>query len=145
MSDAVDGSIVVAAGVDAVMDVIADFEAYPQWQDEVREVEVLTTDADGWGTRVRFLVDAKVLRAKFVLDYTYTDTTMTWVLSEGDGVRRNDGAYVCEDQGDGTTKVTYTLEVDPAMPLPGLIKRQAAKRIVDGALKGMKRRVESQA
>jgi hypothetical protein len=77
-----------------------------------------------------------------VLDYTYTDTSMEWVLVEGDGVRRNDGRYDLRDLGDGTTEVTYALEVEPAVPVPGLIRRKAAKRIIDGALAGMKRRVE---
>lgn len=145
VADAVEGSIVVAAGVDEVMDVIADFDAYPEWQDEVREVEILASDDDGWGTRVRFVVEAKVIKATLVLDYTYTERTMSWVLVEGVGVRRNDGSYVCTDLGDGTTRVTYSLEVDPAVPVPGVIKRQAAKRIVHGALEGMKRRVEFRA
>jgi ribosome-associated toxin RatA of RatAB toxin-antitoxin module len=139
---AVEDRIVVAADVDAVFDVITDFDAYPQWQAEIEEAEILETGPDGRGTRVRFLVDATVIKARLVLDYTYTDTSMEWVLVEGDGVRRNDGRYDLRDLGDGTTEVTYALEVEPAVPVPGLIRRKAAKRIIDGALAGMKRRVE---
>ncbi|MGI8874725.1 MAG: SRPBCC family protein [Egibacteraceae bacterium] len=142
MSNTVEDRIVVAADLDAVFDVIADFDAYPDWQAEVKEAQTLQTDADGRGTRVRFLVDARVIKARLVLDYTYTDTSMEWVLVEGDGVRRNDGRYDLRELGDGTTEVTYALEVEPSVPVPGLIRRQAAKRIIDGALAGMKRRVE---
>lgn len=142
MNAAVEDRIVVAADVDAVFDVITDFDAYPQWQAEIEEAEILETGPDGRGTRVRFLVDATVIKARLVLDYTYTDTSMEWVLVEGDGVRRNDGRYDLRDLGDGTTEVTYALEVEPAVPVPGLIRRKAAKRIIDGALAGMKRRVE---
>ena len=38
--------------------------------------------------------------------------------------------------------MTYTLSVDLAVPMPGLIKRRAEKRIMDTALTGLKRRVE---
>jgi ribosome-associated toxin RatA of RatAB toxin-antitoxin module len=44
VTNAVQDSIVVHADPDAVWDVIADFEAYPEWQPEIREAEVLETD-----------------------------------------------------------------------------------------------------
>lgn len=140
--DSVRESIVVRAEPDAVMDVIADFEAYPEWQEEIREVEVLETDEDGWGTKVRFVVDAKVFTTDLVLAYTYGPDQMRWELVEGSQVRRDDGAYLLEDLGDGTTRVTYELAVEPAIPLPGMLRRRAAQRIVDGALRDMRRRVE---
>ena len=43
--------------------------------------------------------------------------------------------------GAGTT-VTYTLAVDVNMPMIGMFKRKAEKTIIDGALKGLKKRVE---
>lgn len=142
MSDAVSDSIIVHADPDTIMEVIADFPSYPDWQEEIKEVEVLDTDEDGWATQVRYRVDAKLFSTTYVLAYAYTDTAMRWTLVEGDQVRKIDGAYTLEDQGDGTTRVTYDLEVEPAISLPGMLKRKAAQRIIDGALKGMKRRVE---
>ena len=41
------------------------------------------------------------------------------------------------------TRVTYRLDVELGMPLPGLIKRQAARQIVRSALNDLKRRVEA--
>ncbi len=145
MSDVLRDSIVVAADPDAVLDVVADFGAYPEWQDEVRGVEILDTDADGWGTRVRFDVDARVVRTTYVLDYTYGDTEMRWTLVESDMLRRNDGAYLLTDQGDGTTLVTYELAIETTMAVPALFRRQVARRVIDTALKGLKRRIESDA
>lgn len=145
MSDSVSDSIVIDADADTIMDVIADFEAYPEWQDEIREVEILETDDDGWGTRVRFVVDAKIFTARIILAYEYTDTSMTWHLVEGDPIRRNDGAYELRERAEGGTEVSYRLEMDPGVPVPGILRRQAAKRIVDAGLKGLKRRVEAAA
>jgi carbon monoxide dehydrogenase subunit G len=54
-----------------------------------------------------------------------------------------DGAYQLTELGDGTTRVTYRLAVDVAVPLIGMFKRKAEKVIIDTALKGLKRRVES--
>jgi ribosome-associated toxin RatA of RatAB toxin-antitoxin module len=135
--------ISIAATPADVWDVIGDFAAYPEWQPDIREVEVLETDAGGWGTRVRFVVDAKIMRATLVLAYTYTDHSMSWVLVDGEGVRRNDGAYTLEPQADGSTRVTYELEVEPAVPVPGVVRRTAARRIVQGAQRDMKQRAEA--
>lgn len=141
MADAVSDRIVVAAELDRVLDVVADVEAYPQWQDEIREVEVLESDDDGWPVRVRMVVDARVFRTTLVLAYRYTATSMAWELEEGDQVRRNDGRYELEDLGDGTTAVTYQLEIELAVPVPTPLRRRAARRIVEGALSGLQRRV----
>ena len=45
---------------------------------------------------------------------------------EGDKIKANEGSYTLEDQGDGTTLVTYHLEVDLKFPVPGFIKQRAA-------------------
>ncbi len=136
-------SIVVDADPDTIMDVIADFEAYPDWQHEVAAVEILETDEDGWGTQVRFVVDVTGLRSTVVVAYAYTDTRMSWDLVEGDRLRSSSGSYTLVDRGDGTTQVLYELELDPRAALPGFIKKAVARRFLDGALTGLKRRVES--
>lgn len=143
MSETVRESILVKADPDTIMDVIADFDAYPAWQPDFKSVEVLDTDEDGWATQVRFVLDAMIMTTTYTLAYTYTDTTMSWHLVEGEQVRKLEGSYTLEDAGDGQTKVTYELEVEPAISVPGILKRKATKKIVDTALKGMKQRVES--
>lgn len=143
MADAVSESTVVQASPDDVWSVIADFEHYPEWNDEIDEVEVLETDAAGRGTKVRFRIDAGVITAQVVLEYAYEDNAMSWWLVEGDKVRKNDGSYTLHPRDDGSTEVVYELEVEPAIKLPGMLRRQAAKRIVTRALKSMRERVEA--
>ena len=143
MADVVRDSIVISADPDSIMDVIADYEAYPDWQDEIKEAEILETDDDGWGTSVRFKVDATIAVVNYVLAYTYTDTSVSWTMVEGDKVKRNEGSYQLTDQGDATTLVEYDLEVEPGIKVPSMLRKQASKRIVRTALEGLKRRVEA--
>ena len=42
-----------------------------------------------------------------------------------------------------STEVTYQLQVDLAIPMIGMLKRKGERVIIDTALKGLKRRVES--
>jgi hypothetical protein len=76
-----------------------------------------------------------------VLAYSYEDGAMRWTLVEGDLIRQLDGAYEIEATDGGTTRVTYTLEVDVDLPLPGPLKRMAARTILDQGLDGLARRV----
>lgn len=143
MVETVSDRTTIAAGLDTVYEVIADFPAYPRWQPEIVAVEVLATDADGRGTRVRFVIDARIVRATVVLDYDYDDAELRWKLVEGDVLNRNDGSYVLADLGGGLTEVVYTLALEVNFPLPGMLRRRAADRLVEAGLANLKRRVES--
>lgn len=143
MTDSVSEQVDVRADPATVLAVVRDVEAYPQWQAETKEAEVLARGPDGLPQRVRFVVDAGVFRTTAVLDYSHTATGMSWTLVEGDGLRRNDGSYEVTDRGDGSTRLAYSLVVEPAVPIPGIIRRRAAKRIVDTALRGAKSRAET--
>jgi len=135
--------IVIAAPRPAVMAVIADFAAYPQWASGVRAAEVLEQE-DGRASRVRFTLDAGPVKDTYVLGYDWDgDAAVRWHLAEaGSVVSAMDGGYLLADTG-GDTETTYELSVDVRIPMPGLLKRRAEKTIIDTALKGLKNRVES--
>jgi hypothetical protein len=52
-----------------------------------------------------------------------------------------EGSYQLKANGAKTT-VRYTLTVDVNMPMIGMFKRKAEKTIIDGALDGLKKKVE---
>ena len=133
----------IAAPRAAVMAVIADFAAYPQWASAVRAAEVLGEEAAGRAGRVRFTLDAGVVRDSYVLGYDWDgDAAVRWHLAEpGSVISAMDGSYLLADR-DGATQATYELAVDLRIPMPGLLKRRAEKTIIDTALKGLKNRVE---
>ena len=53
------------------------------------------------------------------------------------------GSYDLVGNPDGTTTVTYTLEVELSVGMLGMFRRKAEKMIMDTALKQLKRRVEA--
>ncbi len=67
---------------------------------------------------------------------------MSWTLVKGQMQRAQDGSYALAPVPSGTT-VTYALSVDLSIPMIGMLRRKAEKVIIDTALKGLKRRVES--
>ncbi|SHK86302.1 Ribosome association toxin PasT (RatA) of the RatAB toxin-antitoxin module [Pseudonocardia thermophila] len=148
MADATSSTIRIDAPPEQVMAVIADFPAYPTWAEQINGVEIVSEDGEGRAERVRFTMDAGPIKDTYTLDYTWAPDGMSvrWTLVKGQIQRAQDGSYVLEEveEGDGVrTDVTYTLSVDLAIPMIGMLRRKAEKVIIDTALKGLKRRVES--
>jgi carbon monoxide dehydrogenase subunit G len=142
MADQASSSITINADKAAVMAVIADFEAYPQWASMIRTVTVDEKGPDGRGTEVSFVLDAGVLKDEYTLAYDWHgDDRVDWHLVKGKALKSQEGAYVLESAGGGT-QVTYRLAVDLNIPMLGMFKRKAEKVIIDTALKGLKKRVE---
>ena len=71
---------------------------------------------------------------------------VSWTLVQGKMLKKLDGTYrlTPTDAGqDGPTEVTYQLEAELNVPMIGMLRRKAEKVIIDSALKGLKKRVES--
>jgi ribosome-associated toxin RatA of RatAB toxin-antitoxin module len=147
MAESSTQSIVVAAPVTRVAEVICDFARYPEWTGAVRSAEVLQEYEDGYASQVRFVLDAGPVRDEYVLAYEYAEdlTRIEWRLVAPSTMQKaQTGSYEIADNGDGTCTVTYTLEVELSIPMIGMFRRKAEKMIMDTALKELKRRVESQ-
>jgi len=146
MAEYTESSIVIEATAADVMDVITDYEAYPEWN-EVESVTVIRRGAGGRGTEVSYEVEIPVLgRASYTLSYQYApgDDGLSWTTKEARGaVRDIRGEYLLTEVEE-RTKVTYRLAVELAVLVPGFIRNEGAARIIENALKRLKDRVESQ-
>ncbi len=138
-------STVIAATAAEVLDVIAELADYPAWAGGVKQVDILE-EIDGWPVSARFTVDQPPITDTYVLDYSWEveeagEGTVSWTLSQaGSVISKMDGSYELREQG-GKTEVTYRLTVDISIPLPGMVKRAAEKRIVSTALSDLSARV----
>lgn len=146
MADASMQSIVIDATPAQIAAVICDFGSYAQWIPAMKSTEVLSEYEDGYAAEVRFALDAGVVSDEYTVVYEYAEdlSHIEWKLVKPSKMQKvQNGSYDLVDNGDGTTTVTYTLEVDLTMPVLGMFKRKAEKAIMDAALGGLKKRVES--
>jgi ribosome-associated toxin RatA of RatAB toxin-antitoxin module len=143
MAEQTTSSIVIDASAAEVMAVIADFPAYPEWAQGMKQAEVVEEGADGRADTVHFELEASPIKDSYTLSYDWTgDSSVTWELVEGRMLKAMEGAYLLKPSGNGT-EVTYRLAVDLSIPMIGMLRRKAEKVIIDTALKGLKKRVES--
>ena len=115
MAEQTSSSIVVDAPPADVMAVIADFESYPEWAKGVQKAEVVEPGTGDRADQVYFALDVSPIKDEYTLAYDW----------------------------DGDREVTYRLALDVSIPLIGMLKRKGEKILIDAALKGLKKRVES--
>lgn len=126
--------------------VATDFERYPEWAADLKEATVVDRDDQGRPRTVAFRAAAMGHSARYRLRYEYEGAPrcLSWVLVQGDIMRRLDGEYTFEPGAEpGTTEVTYELQVELIVPIPGFVKRRAEGKIIHAALRELKRQAES--
>lgn len=144
MAEQTTSSIVIDSDPATIMEIIGDFDSYPQWARGVQSAQVVSEFEGGWAERVHFQLDVPPIRDEYTLEYVWDGYNgVTWRLVEGRVLTHMDGAYLLRDLGNGSTEVTYELALDVAIPLIGMIKRKGEKLIIDSALRGLKSRAEA--
>jgi hypothetical protein len=109
----------------------------------MKQAEVVDAGTGGRADRVHFELEATPIKDSYTLAYDWKgDSAVTWELVEGRMLKAMEGAYLLRPAGAGT-EVTYRLAVDLSIPMIGMLRRKAEKVIIDTALKGLKKRVES--
>lgn len=137
-------SIEVSADPQHVFEVALDLEAYPDWVTAVKQVDVTEEDEFGRPVRADFVADVMVKEISYSLVYSYDlENGFSWTAEAGADINAMDGSYEFNALDDGGTEVLYALRVDPAFTVPGFLRRQAEKQIVASALRGLKKRAET--
>ena len=144
MTDQATERLIIKTDPARVYEVALDFERYPEWAADIKQVDVLERDEQGRGRTVRFRAAAFGRSTSYTLAYDYSQAPreLAWVQVDGDLTARLDGRYVFAACDEGT-EVTYHLEVDLKLPVPGFVKRRAEGRIIGTALRELKARAES--
>lgn len=131
---------VIAGTPAACLDALLDFDTYPEWQTAVESVSVREPGSD---PVVEFRVDARVRTIRYVLRYhPEPPSRLWWEYVEGDA-RDVSGEFLLDDLGDGTTRATYRLDVDPGRFVPGPVRKLLTEGVMRTSVRDLKKRVES--
>lgn len=139
-------TVEVDATVERCFAVAADIEGALAWQGSLRHVEVHERDGDGRPLLVETRNDARVKTVSSRLRFSYdAPTGIRWRQERGD-VKSLDGWWTLEPLGDGRTRATYGLEVDPGrmlgMLVRGPVEGQVREFLLGNAADGLKRTAE---
>jgi uncharacterized membrane protein len=141
-------TVEIEAPIERCFAIAADIDSAPDWQGSLKDVEVLERDGDGRAELVETASDAKVKTVKARLRFSYEEPTrITWVQEKGETKSLN-GWWDFEDLGEGRTRASYGLDVDPGrmlgMLLRGPVQDQVRNFLLGGAAEGLKKHAEAQ-
>ena len=83
--------IVIEASPEEILDVIADFEAMPEWSEPHQSAEILDTGDDGRPRQVKMKVKVAGITDEQVVAYTWGDNEVSWKLVSSSQQKAQDG------------------------------------------------------
>lgn len=140
-------SVEIDAPIETCFAIAADIEHAPDWQESLKDVDVLERDGNKRAALVETTSDAKVKTVKATLSFTYDEPSgIEWNQEKGD-VKSLKGYWRFEELGPDKTRATYGLVVDPGRMLGMLLRGPAEAKVRDfllgGAAEGLKSKAES--
>lgn len=135
-------SIVINVPPEKLLAVIGDFERYPEFLPEVKKVAVVKRE--GATAEVSYEIDV-IKRVEYTLRHTVDGNTVRWTLLRSNLLKKNEGSWVLQPQGDGSTLATYSLELafGGFIPVPSSVTTKLAETSLPALLENYKRRAES--
>lgn len=142
-TDEASRTVTVAAPIETVLATIRDVGHEPDWVEEIRTVEVLSSDADGLPLEAHLTASAPVGTDEYTLAYTHRPDGLDWSLVKGKLQTGQDASYTLRAVDDDHTEVTFDLRISHNLPLPGFLRRKVIGDLASNRVKGLTKHVES--
>ena len=137
-TDEASRTVTVAAPIETVLATIRDVGHEPDWVEEIRTVEVLSSDADGLPLEAHLTASAPVGTDEYTLAYTHRPDGLDWSLVKGKLQTGQDAIYTLRSLGKAQTEVTFDLTIHHNLPLPGFLRGRVIKGLVHNNVSGLK-------
>jgi coenzyme Q-binding protein COQ10 len=132
-------SIAIAAPIERVYAVIADFASYPQFLPEVTSTQIVHEEEGACEVEFRAHI---VKDIRYTLHFTLEPPhTLRWSMIKGEVMQSNDGAWELKKNGKGT-KATYSIDVGFGPFVPKMVTRMLVDSNLPDFLAKVKERAE---
>ena len=132
--------VVMNAPKDSVMSVLTNYDSYAEFMDGVTAVSVISRE--GNTAKVEYSINL-IKKFAYILNLVEEENKLSWTFDEGDLFSVNSGSWELKDLGDGTTEVTYNVEVDIRVKMMG--KGMIVKKLTEVQLPSLLRAVDERA
>jgi carbon monoxide dehydrogenase subunit G len=132
----------VAAPAEAIMGIVADFERYPEWNEEIKGCWVLARYADGRPSQLRLDVVVQGQAGTFITAVYYPGENQVYtVLQQGDHFDKQEQKFSVVPIG-ATSLLTVDLDVETKLPIPKQMVKKAIGDTLDYLAGNLKTRAE---
>lgn len=135
-------TVEVAADASSIMAIVADFENYPHWNDEVKGLWVLARYHDGRPSQLRLDASVSGYDGSFIQAVYYpSPSQIQTVMQQGDLFSKQEQLFSVVEMGP-TTLLTVDMDVEPEMSVPKPMIKKLANNILDHLAGNLKQRAE---
>lgn len=133
----------VTAPAAAIMAIVADFEAYPQWNEEITGLWILARYEDGRPSQLRMDTKIQGMDSSFIQAVYYpAEFQIQTVMQQGDIFSKQEQLFSVVDMG-ATALLTVDMDVEVSMPgVPSLMVKKIANDALEHLEGNLKKRAE---
>lgn len=134
-------SVIINTTPKLLYKVVTDFEKYPEFLSEMREVDVIKKTAKS--AHVEFVIKV-IKKIRYTLEYKLTaNKKISWGFVEGDTFKNCQGSWTLKEKKKGVTEATYHVEVDFGLFVPRKITEMLVGKNLPSLMRSFKERAES--
>ena len=135
-------TVEVAAGAASVMGIVADFESYPQWNEEIKGLWVLARYDDGRPSQLRLDMAWQGIEGTYIQAVYYpSPTQIQTVMQQGDHFTKHEQLFSVVEMGP-TSLLTVDMDVETEMSVPKPMVKKLVNDVLDYLADNLKRRAE---
>jgi len=124
------------------MAIVADFEKYPEWNDEIKGCWVLARYDDGRPSQLRLDVVVQGQAGTFISAVYYPGENQIYtVLQQGEFFAKQEQRFAVVPVG-ATSLLTVDLDVETKLPIPAMMVKKAIGDTLDYLAANLKTRAE---
>jgi len=121
--------------IDKIFKVLTDFESYPNFMDGVSKVEV--TNREGNNIEAEYSLNI-IKKFSYKMNHVVEEPNkISWSFLSGDLFKKSDGSWTLKDLGDGKTEVSYEVDIDFKVMVPGMVSKKLVKSNLPSMLKSV--------
>lgn len=136
-------TVEVAASPETILSIVADFEAYPQWNDEVKGSWVLARYDDGRPSQIRVDVEIQGMPGSYICAVYYPGPAEIYtMLQQGDLFAKQQQNFSVVGIGPTASLLTVDLDVETKMAIPALMIKKITNDALDYLAENLKSRAE---
>lgn len=135
-------TVEVNADAGSILGIVADFEAYPQWNDEVRAVYILARYDDGRPSQLRIDTVIQGYEGSYIQAVYYPGPAqIQTVMQQGDVFTKQDQLFSVVEMGPSSL-LTVDLDVETSFAVPNLMVKKLVNDALDHLAGNLKARAE---
>jgi ribosome-associated toxin RatA of RatAB toxin-antitoxin module len=135
-------TVEVAASAELILAIVADFEAYPQWNEEIRGCWILARYDDGRPSQLRLDTAVQGMEGTYIQAVYYPgENQLQTVMQQGTLFSKQEQLFSVVEMGPATL-LTVDLDVEVTLPVPAVMLKKLVNDALDHLAGNLKVRAE---